>query len=34
MIEAAFYTANRLFGLSFKPRATCRSTIPTCASGR
>ena len=35
MIEAAFYTAGRLFGLSFKRAlATFRSIIRTCAPGR
>ena len=34
IIEAAFYTANRLFGLTFTAaRPTCRSIIRTCASG-
>ena len=33
MIEAAFYTARRLFGLTFTPRRTCRSGIPTCGCG-
>ena len=33
IIEAAFYTASRLFGLSFSSGATCRSIIRTCASG-
>ena len=35
IIEAAFYTANRLFGLTLHRSApTCRSIIRTCASGR
>ena len=35
MIEAAFYTAGRLFGLSFAEVARRRrSIIPTSASGR
>ena len=34
MIEAAFDTAHRLFGLTFTARRTCRSIIRTCASGR
>ena len=34
MIEAAFDTAQRLFGLSFARAWTCRSSIPTCAPGR
>jgi Zn-dependent oligopeptidase len=34
MIEAAFFTANRLFGLSFSEREACRLTIPTHDPGR
>ena len=35
IIEAAFYTANRLFGLTLRARATAfRPGIPTCGCGR
>ena len=35
IIEAAFHTANRLFGLTFKPlHRTSRPGTPTCGSGR
>ena len=34
MIEAAFETATRLFGLTFKPGRRCRSITRTRAPGR
>ena len=34
IIEAAFYVASRLFGVSFEERPTSGSTIPTRAPGR